>query len=155
ARVSASRPAPAPAPRSHRQRALGIPQGGSLSGRSQPHLPVGMLLAAAILSAATIVPILAPSEPQTPKNPDQPADQTFLTYPEWFLVFSPREQTSYLSTTETPSRFPYLGHVGQLWEGYGVVSDATRAYPFNLGYHVMIVVIASSTTVEYGLESAY
>jgi len=27
--------------------------------------------------------------PLTPKEDQRPADQTFLTFPEWYLVFSP------------------------------------------------------------------
>jgi len=117
--------------------------------------PVGALATAALLSAVTIVPALAPTAAPAPESPDRPADQTFLTYPEWFLVFSPDERARYLEAQRPPSRFPYLGHVAELWDGYAAVRDAIRAYPFNAGYHVMIVVIASSTTVEYGLQAAY
>jgi hypothetical protein len=122
---------------------------------TRSHLPVGMVLATAALSAATVAPVVAPAETPAPEGPDRPADQTFLTYPEWFLVFSPRERAAYLSSRDAPSRFPYLGHVAQLWQGYRSVSRATRAYPFNFGYHVMIAVIATSTTAEYGMQSAY
>ena len=80
--------------------------------------------------------------------------QTYLTYPEWFLVFSPAEYAALLRT-DSPSAFPWFAHIGQFWSAYGQVIDATRSYPFNREYHTMIVVIGSSTTVEYGLEGAY
>jgi hypothetical protein len=55
-----------------------------------------------------------------------------------------------------PTEFPFFGHIRQFWQGYGAVYDATRKdYPFNFGYHVMIMVIGTSTTVEYALRSAY
>jgi len=93
--------------------------------------------------------------PLTPQAAIRPPDQTFLTYPEWFLVFSPAEQADYFKT-RTSTTFPYLKHVDQMWGGYGVMYDQIKGnFPFNTGYHVMIWVIAGSTTVEYGIKSFY
>lgn len=91
----------------------------------------------------------------TPPEHVRGAEQTFLTYPEWFLVHSPAEYAQFIKT-RPPSEFPYLGHIGQFWQGYGAVSEATRdAYPTNFGYHLMVMVIGVSTTVEYSLKYAY
>ncbi|NVM64440.1 hypothetical protein FHW88_002729 [Mucilaginibacter sp. SG538B] len=93
--------------------------------------------------------------PLTSQAAVRPPDQTFLTYPEWFLVFSPAEQADYFKT-HTSTTFPYLKHVDQMWGGYGVMYDQIKGnFPFNTGYHVMIWVIAGSTTVEYGIKSFY
>ncbi len=93
--------------------------------------------------------------PLTPKAAIRPPDQTFLTYPEWFLVFSPAEQADYFKT-HTSTTFPYLKHVDQMWSGYGVMYDQIKGnFPFNTGYHVMIWVITGSATVEYGIKSFY
>lgn len=83
-------------------------------------------------------------------------EQTFLTFPEWFLVFSPAEYAAFVRR-HTPDEFCFWGHIGQFWRGYGTVIDQTRARrePTNWGYHVMIVVIGVSTTVEYAIRSAY
>lgn len=81
-------------------------------------------------------------------------EQTFLTYPEWFLVYSPDEYADFI-VTQPPSRFPYLAHIGQLWQSYRAIALASRQYPFNSQYHLMIVVIATSTTVEYALKGGY
>jgi hypothetical protein len=83
-------------------------------------------------------------------------EQTFLTFPEWFLVFSPAEYADFVRQ-HTPDEFCFWGHIGQFWHGYGAVIDQTRARrePTNWGYHVMIVVIGVSTTVEYAIRSAY
>ena len=83
-------------------------------------------------------------------------EQTFLTYPEWFLVHSPAEYARYVEAHPSHG-FPFLGHVGQIWSSYASVTrEQVRAdYPGNVGYHVMIGVIATSTTAEYGLRSAY
>jgi len=82
-------------------------------------------------------------------------DQTFLTFPEWFLVFSPAEYADMLRDGQPADAFPFFGHVAQFWKAYARVIGATRGYPFNGEYHTMIVVIGVSTTVEYGLKGAY
>lgn len=93
--------------------------------------------------------------PLTPAQDRRPPDQTFLTYPEWFLVFSPAEQADYFRS-HTSTSFPYLKHVDQMWKGYEIMYHQVKGnYPFNGGYHVMIMVIAGSTTVEYGIKSFY
>jgi len=93
--------------------------------------------------------------PLTPKKDVRPPDQTFLTYPEWFLVFSPAEQADYFKTN-TSTTFPYMKHIDQMWKGYDVVYDQLKGnYKFNTGYHVMILVIAGSTTIEYSIKSLY
>ncbi len=85
----------------------------------------------------------------------RPADQTFLTYPEWFLVFSPAEQAEYFKK-RTSTTFPYFSHIQQLWQGYGIMYDQIKnQFKFNTGYHVMIWVIGVSTSVEYGLKAFY
>jgi hypothetical protein len=83
-------------------------------------------------------------------------EQTFLTFPEWFLVFSPTEYAD-LVRTRTPDEFCFWGHIGQFWRSYAAVTAETqrRHDPTNWGYHLMIVVIGVSTTVEYAIRSAY
>ncbi len=84
------------------------------------------------------------------------AEHTLLTYPEWFLVHSPAEYAGWVAH-EPAHGFPFLGHVAQLWGGYAAVTreQVRMRAPANGGYHAMILVIATSTTVEYALRSAY
>jgi hypothetical protein len=112
-------------------------------------LAVSLLAACCALFAATSMQSLTPVEHRRGE------EQTYLTFPEWYLVHSPAEFARYLAAERPPSEFPFLGHVGQLWSGYAKIIYATRDKAFNAGYHVMIVVIASSTTVEYALREAY
>lgn len=82
-------------------------------------------------------------------------EQTYLTFPEWFLVFSPDEYAQWLRG-HSPSRFPFFAHIGQFWKAYSHVIAATRGrYPFNGEYHTMICVIGVSTTIEYSIKAAY
>jgi hypothetical protein len=91
----------------------------------------------------------------TPQEHRRTPDQTFLTFPEWYLVHSPAEYAAYLGRGGTPSAFPLFAHIGQFWQAYGAVSHEIEAYPFNGGYHLMVMVIGTSTTVEYGLKGLY
>jgi hypothetical protein len=111
---------------------------------------------ACLLLAMAVAGPTIPKEPiVTPKEHQRGTEQTFLTYPEWFLVHSPAEYAAYVKGN-TPTEFPFLGHVRQLWQSYGVVFAVTKDdYPFNLGSHVANVVIGGSTTVEYAIRSAY
>jgi hypothetical protein len=122
--------------------------------RASALLPV---LAATVALAQTPAgaPPSAPQDTATPPEHRRGTEQTFLTFPEWFLVHSPAEYAAYVRD-HGPSGFPFLGHVGQLWQSYRTVAAAANdGYPVNVGYHVMIVVIATSTTAEYALRSAY
>ena len=92
---------------------------------------------------------------RVPVEHQRTTDQTFLTFPDWYLVYSPAEYAHFVKDRD-PSDFPFWGHLGQFWQSYRAVHDATKtAYPFNFGYHVMIMVIGVSTTIEYALRSAY
>jgi hypothetical protein len=81
--------------------------------------------------------------------------QTYLTLPEWILVFSPAEYARWLSAHE-PSGFPYFGAIGQFWGYYHDAYALTKhKYPFNFGYHLMGFVIGTSFTVENALKGLY
>src|SRR6185503_21242602 len=57
--------------------------------------------------------------------------QTFLTHPEWYIVYSSDEYADWL-TTKLPTDFPYARSIGQFWSDYSEVNRLTRnAYPFN------------------------
>ncbi|MBL4649754.1 MAG: hypothetical protein JKY03_08485 [Aureispira sp.] len=85
----------------------------------------------------------------TPTEYQRAGDQTFLTYPEWFLVFSPAEQAVYFQT-KTATKFPYEQHVEQFWDSYTALSNEIEPYfPYNKQYHTMIKVIGYSTLIEY------
>jgi hypothetical protein len=91
----------------------------------------------------------------TPPEDRRNAEQTFLTYPEWFLVHSPNEMAAFFRQN-LPGNFPYFSHIGQFWSSYGVVYERTRdEFPFNGEYHTVLTVIGISTTVEYGIKGAY
>jgi len=122
-------------------------------GWLERRLAAAALALVAACSGATGAP--AEPTPSTPPEHRRGGDQTFLTFPEWFLVFSPAEYATFVAR-RPPSEFPFFGHVAQFWRSYRAVYEATKdKYPVNTEYHVMIGVIGVSTSVEYGLHLAY
>jgi hypothetical protein len=113
------------------------------------------MLASAMAFAAPVAPANVDGGLHVPTADQRTPDQTFLTFPEWFLVFSPAEYADMLGEDQPADAFPFFGHIAQFWKAYARVIGATRAYPFNGEYHTMIVVIGVSTTVEYALKGAY
>jgi hypothetical protein len=94
--------------------------------------------------------------PDAPAAPPAPGpagyarreDQTYLTLPEWYIVYSADEYAAYLAQ-HRPSGFPYFQAVGQFWDSYDDVCTITRdRYPFNSDYHLTLVVIGTSFTAE-------
>jgi hypothetical protein len=85
----------------------------------------------------------------------RPEDDTYLSYPEWYIVWSYQEKADF-QKTYLPSGFPYFGAVRQYWSGYCCVSRVMKGeYPFNAGEQVMLVVIGTSFSAEYILKGAY
>lgn len=82
-------------------------------------------------------------------------DQTFLTLPEWSIVYAADETGAFLRT-HRPSEFPWFGAIAQFWTSYRAVWGRTRAsYDMNTGYHAMIGVIGVSFTVEYAAKGLW
>jgi hypothetical protein len=82
-------------------------------------------------------------------------DDTFLTYPEWYIVWSYQEKADY-QQHHLPSGFPYFGAIQQYWGGYCYANEVVHGkYPFNMGDHLMLVVIGTSFSVEYFLKGFY
>ena len=85
----------------------------------------------------------------------RPEDDTYLSYPEWYIVWSYQEKADF-QQTHLPSGFPYFGAVQQYWGSYCCISNLTHEkYPFNAGEQVMLVVIGTSFSLEYILKGAY
>jgi hypothetical protein len=85
----------------------------------------------------------------------RPEDDTYLSYPEWYIVWSYQEKADF-QEKHLPSGFPYFGAVGQYWNSYCCISRLTRGkYAFQGGEHLMLVVIGTSFSAEYLLKGAY
>ncbi|MER9428640.1 hypothetical protein [Mesorhizobium sp. M0408] len=84
----------------------------------------------------------------------RPEESTFLTYPEWAIVYAAREYAGFVDKNQ-PSGFPYLSYIGRFWQDYAMVTRASSAYKFNLDNHQMLVIIGTSHTIEHAIQWAY
>ena len=102
---------------------------------------------------ATRPPAVSP--PEGIANYTRPEAFTYLTLPEWFIVYSTDEYAAFIARAD-PSRFPYLGSIRQYWGFYSsACAETRRRHPFETGYHVMLGVIGASFTVENSVRFVY
>ncbi len=82
--------------------------------------------------------------------------QTFLTVPEWYLVFNPKEYADYLDEGKNPSAFPFYASIKEYWSLYDrSMKLVSTAYPKNQEYNIMLRVIGISITLEYTAKLIY
>src|SRR5207248_2167892 len=80
---------------------------------------------------------------------------TFLTLPARSIVSSTEEYAAFVAR-RPPSRFPWLGSIGQFWRTYAGACRATRkAYAFDAGTHLRIGMAGVSFSGEQALRGAY
>jgi hypothetical protein len=85
----------------------------------------------------------------------RPEESTYLTFPEWFIVYSSEEYANFLERGR-PSAFPYAASIAQFWSTYCDVHALTSgAYGFNWNNHVMIWVIGVSYSLELAIKGIY
>jgi hypothetical protein len=96
-----------------------------------------------------------PPEAEGIANYDRPEQDTFYTYPEWYIVWSYQAKADY-QRGHSPSGYPYFGDIAQYWQAYSLAYSVTRErYPFAAGDHIMLTVIGSSFSLEYALKGFY
>jgi hypothetical protein len=89
------------------------------------------------------------------KDYKRPEESTYLTYPEWYIVYSSQEYADYLGNNK-PSGFPYYSSISQYWSGYCTIYSITKTeYEFNAGDHFMLFVIGWSYSAELAIKGAY
>ena len=82
--------------------------------------------------------------------------QSFLTVPEWYLVFNPKEYADFLEEGNNPSNFPFYASVDEYWTLYDrSMKLVSEAYPRNDEYNTMLKVIGVSVTLEYTAKMLY
>ena len=106
-------------------------------------------------SVETMRSRVPPDVPSTVRDYARPEAFTYLTLPEWFIVYSADEYAQVVAT-RPPSAFPYLTSAVHYWGYYDAACQATRSsHPFEAGYHVMLGVIGVSFTAESLAKSLY
>ena len=90
-----------------------------------------------------------------PMEHQRPEVSTYLTYPEWFIVYSSDEYARFLEN-KPPSGFPYFGSIKQYWGNYCQAYATTKARgEFSFGDHLMLFVIGWSYSAELGIKGIY
>lgn len=90
-----------------------------------------------------------------PEEKKRPEESTYLTFPEWYIVYSSEEYADFLVHNE-PSRFPYFAGISQYWQSYRCLNTyAKNNYPFNGSNQLMLGVIGVSYSVEFAAKGIY
>lgn len=85
----------------------------------------------------------------------RPEDLTYLTLPEWYIVYSTDEYAAFIAENP-PSRFPHFRAVWQYWQSYADVCEVVQGnYPFNNEHQFALGFIGVSFTVENMLKGVY
>lgn len=85
----------------------------------------------------------------------RPEVQSFLTLPEWQLVYA-SEDLATVAARNPQHKFSFFGAIRDFWMLYArTIKFTSRFYRTNWGYHFMNVVIGLNTTVEYALKGVY
>ncbi|HET8921562.1 MAG TPA: hypothetical protein VFN26_01050 [Candidatus Acidoferrum sp.] len=109
----------------------------------------------------TVGAVVAIAKQQRTAAPDigeknrRPLEDSYFSYPEWYIVWSYEERAQYLPNN-LPSRFPYFASIGQYWRSYCFICGLTQSrYQFNFGDHLSSFVLGGSFALEYSIRGAY
>ena len=125
----------------------------------------GLLLAVILVPIAYVeTACRGPSETVRPDEPYQrrltagpglrKEARTWLTYPEWHIVYSAESYGRFLAS-RPPSAFPYFRHIAGFWSSYCALNKVTSASAGTGEAKVMIYTIGISYTIELGLKGLY
>jgi len=85
----------------------------------------------------------------------RPLEDSYFSYPEWYIVWSYEERAQYLPKN-LPSGFPYFASIGQYWKSYCFICGLTQSrHQFNFGDHLSSMVLGGSFALEYAIRGAY
>jgi hypothetical protein len=124
-----------------------------------------LFIAAFWLKCAFVKPGVAPlpttARQQESGAPDigeknrRPLEDSYFSYPEWYIVWSYEERAQYLPKN-LPSGFPYFASIGQYWRSYCFICGLTQSrHQFNFGDHLSSFVLGGSFALEYSIRGAY
>jgi hypothetical protein len=85
----------------------------------------------------------------------RPVANTFLTYPEWHIVYQAEAFGRDLATGRPPSGFAYGRQIAQFWQSYCTMNRLTRGTPAAGDAKVTIYTIGISFTAEMMVKAVY
>jgi hypothetical protein len=85
----------------------------------------------------------------------RPPEDSYFSYPEWYIVWSYEERAQYLPKN-LPSGFPYFASISRYWRSYCFICGLTQSrHQFNFGDHLSSFVLGGSFALEYAIRGAY
>lgn len=81
--------------------------------------------------------------------------RTWLTYPEWHIVYSAESLGKHLTAGRKPSDYAYMRDVGAFWRSTCAVNRIAAARPGGGDAKVMIYTIGLSFTAEMAIKAAW
>lgn len=132
--------------------------------RWQVALGLGAALAAAILipvgyiegNCRAPIPGFDPHRPYRPVIGARRAEaRTWLTYPEWHIVYSADSLGRWLAAGRPPSGYAYGSDIGGFWRGFCSINRVARGRPGEGEAKVMIYTIGISFTAELAVKAVY
>lgn len=81
--------------------------------------------------------------------------RTWLTYPEWHIVYSADSLGRWLSAGRPPSGYRYGGDIAGFWRGFCAINRVARGQPGAGEAKLMIYTIGISFTVEMAVKALY
>jgi hypothetical protein len=81
-------------------------------------------------------------------------DNTFFTFPEWYIVYSFEDFGRFLDR-DSESHFNYLGHILGFWRSFCTINRAVPATESRTEVKTMIYIIGVSYSIEYAIKGAY
>jgi hypothetical protein len=94
------------------------------------------------------------SKEEFPKYYERKYEQTFLTLPEWHMVYSYSQLADFLKQGGSQTEYPFLQDVKRFWFDYEVAKQELGDFQ-NDDYRNMIYVIGGSFTIEYFIKYVY
>src|SRR5215470_16716668 len=126
-----------------------------------------------LIALAVIVPLVyiegtcgptASATPAAPATAALPAidekgyrrklDNTFFTFPEWYIVYSFEDFGRFLDRS-SESHFNYLGHILGFWRSFCTINRAVPATESRTEVKTMIYIIGVSYSIEYAIKGLY
>jgi hypothetical protein len=84
----------------------------------------------------------------------RPEAKTWLTYPEWHIVYSAESSAGYLRRNERPSGYHYLRDIRGFWSSYCAMNQASAGRPRG-DAKVMLYTIGLSFSAELLVKGLY
>ena len=98
-------------------------------------------------------------DPHAPYRPlvhaGRPEARTWLTYPEWHIVYSAESFGRWLSAGHPPSGYGYGGDIAGFWRGFCAINRVARGQPGAGEAKLMIYTIGISFTVEMAVKAIW